>query len=98
LNRFFSRHFTLPFIIAALALVHLVLLHAEGVGSGNPLGVEAVDRMPFYPYFYVKDLRGFLGLMAVFSTFVFFAPNALGHPDNYIPANPMVTPPHIVPE
>lgn len=98
LNRFFSRHFTLPFIIAALALVHLVLLHAEGVGSGNPLGVEAVDRMPFYPYFYVKDLRGFLALMAVFSTFVFFAPNALGHPDNYIPANPMVTPPHIVPE
>lgn len=99
LNRFFSLHFTLPFVIAALALVHLVLLHAEGVGSGNALGVDAnVDRVPFYPYLYVKDLLGFLILMFFFALFVFFAPNALGHPDNYIPANPMVTPPHIVPE
>jgi len=99
LNRFFSLHFTLPFVIAALALVHLALLHAEGVGSGNPLGVDAtVDRMTFYPYFYVKDLFGRLVVWTFFASFVFFAPNLLGHPDNYIPANPMVTPPHIVPE
>jgi len=99
LNRFFSLHFTLPFVIAALALVHLALLHSEGVGSGNPLGVDAsVDRLPFYPYFYVKDLLGRLGVWTVLAAFVFFAPNALGHPDNYIPANPMVTPAHIVPE
>jgi len=99
LNRFFSLHFTRPFVIAALACVHLVLLHSEGVGSGNPLGVDANrDRVPFYPYFYVKDRLGFIGRMRVFSFFVFFEPNRLGHPDNYIMANPMVTPPHIVPE
>ena len=97
LNRFFSLHYTLPFIIAALALVHLALLHLDG--SSNPLGVDSrSDKIPFYPYFYVKDLFGFLILMAIFSYFVFFHPNTLGHPDNYIPANPMVTPPHIVPE
>jgi len=99
LNRFFSLHFTLPFVIAALALTHLVLLHQDGVGSGNPLGVDGtVDRVPFYPYFYVKDLFSFIVLMTVFGYFVFFAPNAMGHPDNYLPADPMVTPPHIVPE
>ena len=99
LNRFFSLHFTLPFVIAALALVHLALLHGEGVGSGNPLGVDGtIDRMTFYPYFYVKDLFGRLVVWTAFVGFVFFAPNLLGHPDNYIPANPMVTPPHIVPE
>jgi len=99
LNRFFSLHFTLPFVIAALALVHLALLHAEGVGSGNPMGVDgSVDRTGFYPYFYVKDLYGRLVVWTFFAGFVFFAPNLLGHPDNYIPANPMVTPPHIVPE
>ena len=97
LNRFFSLHYTLPFIIAGLALVHLALLHLEG--SSNPLGVDSSsDKMPFFPYFYVKDLFGFLLLMTVFSYFVFFHPNTLGHPDNYIPANPMVTPAHIVPE
>jgi len=99
LNRFFSLHYTRPFVIAAVALVHLVLLHAEGVGSGNALGVDGnADRMPFYPYFYVKDRRGFLGRRRGFTTLVFFAPNLLGHPDNYIPANAMVTPAHIVPE
>jgi quinol-cytochrome oxidoreductase complex cytochrome b subunit len=99
LNRFFSLHFTLPFVIAALALTHLVLLHQDGIGSGNPLGVDGtVDRVPFYPYFYVKDLFSFVVLMIVFGYFVFFAPNMLGHADNYLPADPMVTPPHIVPE
>lgn len=97
LNRFFSLHYTLPFVIAALALVHLALLHLDG--SSNPLGVDSrTDKIPFYPYFYVKDLFGFLILMVVFMIFVFFYPNTLGHSDNYIPANPMVTPPHIVPE
>jgi len=89
----------LPFRIAARSLVHRVRLHGEGVGSGNPLGVDGnMFRIPFYPYFYVKDRRGFLLLMLVYSIYVFFAPNVLGHTDNYIPANPIVTPAHIVPE
>jgi ubiquinol-cytochrome c reductase cytochrome b subunit len=99
LKRFYSLHYTLPFIIAAMALVHLARLHAEGVGSGNPLGVDGhQDRGGFYPYYYVKDRLGLLILMRIYSRFVFFEPNMLGHPDNYIMANPMVTPPHIVPE
>jgi len=98
-NRFYSLHFTRPFIIAALARLHLVRLHAEGVGSGNPIGVEGiVDPITFYPYFYVKDRLGFVGRIVVYSWFVFYAPNMMGHPDNYIEANAMVTPPHIVPE
>jgi len=97
LNRFFSLHFTLPFVIAALAGLHLILLHQDG--SNNPLGIYSkIDTVPFYPYFYVKDLLGFLAVGLVFSLFVFFSPNALGHPDNYIIATPTVTPPHIVPE
>ena len=97
LNRFFSIHYLLPFVIAGLVLVHLSLLHT--VGSNNPLGINKnVDSVPFYPYFYVKDLLAFLALVAFFSFFVFFFPNALGHADNYIPANPLVTPAHIVPE
>lgn len=97
LNRFFSLHFTLPFIIAALAVVHLALLHVDG--SNNPLGTDSrTYRIPFYPYFYVKDLFGTVVLITVISFFVFFYPNTLGHPDNYIMANPMVTPAHIVPE
>ena len=97
LNRFFSLHYLLPFAIAGLALVHLILLHQNG--STNPLGIESnVDKISFYPYFYVKDLLGFVVLMAIFTFFVYFQPNTLGHPDNYIPANPMVTPAHIVPE
>jgi ubiquinol-cytochrome c reductase cytochrome b subunit len=86
-----------PFIIAGLALVHLVLLHQNG--SNNPLGVDSTgDKVSFYPYFYVKDLFSLIVLMVVFCGYVYFAPNDLGHPDNYIPANPMVTPAHIVPE
>lgn len=97
LNRFFSLHYLLPFGIAGAALLHLVLLHQHG--SNNPLGLpSATDRIPFYPYFYVKDLFSFLLFVLLFSFFVVYAPNRLGHPDNYIEANPLVTPAHIVPE
>jgi quinol-cytochrome oxidoreductase complex cytochrome b subunit len=97
LNRFFSLHFTLPFLIVGLVLLHLVLLHENG--SNNPLGIYIkMETIPFYPYFYVKDLFGFVVLMFIFSIFVYYYPNTLGHPDNYIPANPMKTPLHIVPE
>jgi ubiquinol-cytochrome c reductase cytochrome b subunit len=97
LNRFFSLHYLMPFVIAGLTVVHLSLLHTEG--SNNPIGINTnVDTVSFYPYFYVKDLLAFLLLIALFSFFVFFYPNALGHSDNYIEANPLVTPPHIVPE
>jgi len=97
LNRFFSLHYLLPFLIAGLTLAHLSLLHK--VGSNNPLGVNKnVEAINFYPYFYVKDLLAFFTLILVFSFFVFYFPNVLGHSDNYIEANSLVTPPHIVPE
>jgi len=97
LNRFFSLHYLMPFVIAGLVIIHLSLLHSDG--SNNPLGLnKSIDTVPFYPYFYVKDLLAFLILILFFSFFLFFAPNVLGHSDNYIPANPLVTPPHIVPE
>jgi len=97
LNRFFSLHFLFPFLIAGLSLVHLALLHKDG--SNNPLGVDtSVDKIPFYPYFIAKDLFAFFVFLLIFSIFVFYFPNTLGHPDNYIPANPLVTPAHIVPE
>nr|YP_009755769.1 apocytochrome b [Gonatozygon brebissonii]QIQ23047.1 apocytochrome b [Gonatozygon brebissonii] len=97
LNRFFSLHYLLPFLIAGVTLLHLAALHQYG--SNNPLGINAsVDKIGFYPYFFVKDLVGWVAFAFFFSIFVFFAPNALGHPDNYIPANPMSTPAHIVPE
>ena len=97
LNRFFSLHYLLPFVIAGLALVHLTLLHKDG--SNNPMGVNSqVDRIPFFPYFYVKDVFSLVRFGLIFSIFVYFYPNYLGHPDNYIPANPLSTPPHIVPE
>lgn len=97
LNRFFSLHYLLPFIIAGLAGLHLVLLHQGG--SNNPLGINSkLERIPFLPYFYVKDFFGFLLFALLFSFFVVYAPNYLGHPDNYIEADPMVTPAHIVPE
>jgi len=97
LNRFFSLHYLLPFIIAGATIVHLAALHQYG--SNNPLGTYgSLDKISFYPYFYVKDLVAWV-LFAVFvGVFVFFYPNTLGHPDNYIPANPMSTPAHIVPE
>nr|YP_005090298.1 cytochrome b [Heterosigma akashiwo]ACS27116.1 cytochrome b [Heterosigma akashiwo]ACS27155.1 cytochrome b [Heterosigma akashiwo]AOR08487.1 cytochrome b [Heterosigma akashiwo]AOT84783.1 cytochrome b [Heterosigma akashiwo]AOT84825.1 cytochrome b [Heterosigma akashiwo] len=97
LNRFFSLHYLLPFLIAGMTIVHLALLHQNG--SNNPLGVEAkTNKIPFYPYFYVKDLLSFFFLLWLFSFFVFFHPNAMGHPDNYIPADSLQTPAHIVPE
>lgn len=97
LNRFFSLHYLLPFVIAGLVLIHLALLHKDG--SSNPLGINSsLDNIPFYPYFYVKDLFAFFIFLLFFSFFIFYYPNTLGHPDNYIPANPLVTPVHIVPE
>ena len=98
LNRFFSLHYLLPFVLLGLVLLHIAALHQEG--SSNPLGLHGndIDKIDFYPYFYVKDLFGFMVFTVFFSYFLFFDPNALGHPDNYIAANPMVTPAHIVPE
>lgn len=97
LNRFFALHFLLPFIIAALAIVHLALLHKDG--SNNPIGTTSVyDRISFYPYFYQKDLYAVIVFLLFFAIIIFYYPNSLGHPDNYIPANPMLTPAHIVPE
>ena len=99
LNRFFALHYLLPFIIVALVCLHLVALHTHG--SNNPTGVDVKsqkDTISFHPYYTVKDFFGFGFYFLVFAFFIFYAPNYLGHPDNYIPANPMVTPPHIVPE
>ena len=97
LNRFFSLHFFLPFVIAGLSLIHIALLHKDG--SNNPLGVDStVDKIPLYPYFIIKDIFSFFIFALFFSVFIFYFPNLLGHPDNYIPADPMQTPPHIVPE
>jgi ubiquinol-cytochrome c reductase cytochrome b subunit len=97
LNRFFSLHYLLPFLIAGTSILHLAALHQYG--SNNPLGINSsVDKISFYPYFYVKDLVGWIVFAIFFSIFLFYAPNVLGHPDNYIPANPMSTPAHIVPE
>jgi len=98
LNRFFALHFVLPFVLAALALMHLIALH-DSAGSGNPLGVSGnFDRLPFAPYFIFKDLITIFLFILVLSIFVFFMPNALGDSDNYVMANPMQTPPSIVPE
>jgi ubiquinol-cytochrome c reductase cytochrome b subunit len=98
LNRFFALHFVLPFVLAALALMHLIALH-DSAGSGNPLGVSGnFDRLPFAPYFIFKDLITIFLFILVLSVFVFFMPNALGDSENYVMANPMQTPPAIVPE
>jgi len=99
LNRFFSLHYLLPFIILALVFAHLYVLH--DAGSNNPEGIESwVDtfKSSFHHYFTVKDLAGLFMVLTIYFIYVFFFPNALGHADNYIKANPMVTPPHIVPE
>lgn len=99
LNRFFALHYLLPFIIVAFSILHIVALHKHG--SNNPTGVSVKtekDTIPFHPYYTIKDFVGFGVFFIIFAYFVFFEPNYLGHPDNYIPANPMVTPAHIVPE
>jgi len=97
LNRFFSFHYLLPFLIVGAVLAHLAVLHQNG--SNNPLGVHSgIDKIPFYPYFIIKDLFSWVIAFVFYFGFVFFAPNYLGHTDNYIEANAMVTPAHIVPE
>ncbi len=99
LNRFFALHYLLPLVLVAVVALHLVALHTHG--SNNPLGIDATgpqDKVPFHPYYTAKDFFGFGVFFLVFGYFVFFNPNYLGHADNYIPANPMVTPAHIVPE
>ncbi|MEO0547695.1 MAG: cytochrome b N-terminal domain-containing protein [Pseudomonadota bacterium] len=105
LNRFFSLHYLLPFIIAGLVIVHIWAFHTTG--NNNPTGVEVrrtskedaeKDTLPFWPYFVIKDLFALAVIMAIFFAVVGFMPNYLGHPDNYVEGNPLVTPSHIVPE
>ena len=97
-NRFFSLHFVLPFVLAALVLMHLIAFH-ETTGSNNPLGISGnYDRLPFAPYFLFKDLITIFILFFLLSILVFFMPNLLGDSENYIMANPMQTPAAIVPE
>ncbi len=99
LNRFFSLHYLLPFVIVGVVILHIWALHV--VGQNNPTGLDIKtksDTVPFTPYATMKDLFGIGVFSLLFAWFVFFAPDYLGHADNYIPANPLVTPPHIVPE
>ncbi len=99
LNRFFSLHYLMPFVIIGAVVLHLVALHR--FGSNNPLGIDAKgpqDKIPFHPYYTIKDLFGLGVFLLVFLGFVFYAPNFFGEPDNYIEANPLKTPAHIVPE
>nr|ACD45484.1 cytochrome b [Tupaia belangeri]ACD45486.1 cytochrome b [Tupaia belangeri]ACD45502.1 cytochrome b [Tupaia belangeri] len=97
LTRFFAFHFILPFIITALVIVHLLFLHETG--SNNPLGIDSdADKIPFHPYYTIKDILGMVAMLAVLSGLVLFSPDLLGDPDNYMPANPLNTPPHIKPE
>ena len=97
LTRFFSFHYLFPFIIAALVIVHLIILHEQGSNNPNGTGNDS-DKVSFHPYFIVKDLYGFFLLGILFSFFVFFYPNYLGDAENFIASNPLVTPIHIVPE
>nr|UFZ13097.1 cytochrome b [Protohermes sinuolatus] len=97
LTRFFTFHFILPFIVAALTMIHLLFLHQTG--SNNPLGINSnFDKIPFHPYFSFKDLIGFLILMMTLTLLTLMNPYLLGDPDNFTPANPLVTPVHIQPE
>nr|YP_009554337.1 cytochrome b [Cheilodipterus quinquelineatus]AZT79073.1 cytochrome b [Cheilodipterus quinquelineatus] len=97
LTRFFAFHFLLPFVIAAATLLHLLFLHETG--SNNPVGLNPnADKIPFHPYFTYKDLLGFIVLFLALASLALFSPNYLGDPDNFTPANPLVTPPHIKPE
>jgi ubiquinol-cytochrome c reductase cytochrome b/c1 subunit len=96
LIRFFSLHYLLPFVITGIIFIHLILLHT--VTSTNPAQVSSFDKMSFHPYFTFKDLFALTTTFLFFILLVYFYPNILGHSDNFIPANPLVTPPHIVPE
>ncbi len=99
INRFFTLHYLLPFVILGLVVVHVLALHTHG--SNNPTGVDVKtkkDTINFHPYYTVKDFFGFGVFFLIFAWFVFYAPNYMGHADNYIKANPLQTPPHIVPE
>ena len=100
LTRFFSLHYLFPFLILGLVVLHIWALHVPG--NNNPIGIDikkpSKDTVPFHPYITIKDLFALLIFMIIFSGFIFFAPNILGHSDNYIEANPLVTPKHIVPE
>nr|YP_001650852.1 cytochrome b [Oostethus brachyurus]BAF74989.1 cytochrome b [Oostethus brachyurus] len=97
LTRFFAFHFLLPFIVAAATILHLLFLHETG--SNNPAGLNSdADKISFHPYFSYKDLLGFVGLLTALTILALFTPNLLGDPDNFTPANPLVTPPHIKPE
>tara|TARA_B110001452_G_scaffold40015_1_gene30678 strand:- start:254 stop:1072 length:819 start_codon:yes stop_codon:yes gene_type:complete len=100
LTRFFSLHYLIPFLILGLVVMHIWALHIPG--NNNPIGIDvkkpSKDTVPFHPYITIKDIFALLMFMIIFAGFVFFTPNVLGHSDNYIPANPLVTPAHIVPE
>ena len=100
LTRFFSLHYLFPFLILGLVILHIWALHVPG--NNNPIGIDikkpSNDTVPFHPYIVIKDLFALLIFLIVFAFFVFFSPNILGHSDNYIEANPLVTPAHIVPE
>nr|UPL65492.1 cytochrome b [Phaenacantha marcida] len=97
LTRFFTLHFVLPFMITAMVIIHLTFLHQTG--SNNPLGLNSnYDKIPFHPYFSVKDLMGMVMTMFMFTLLILLEPRMLGDPENFIPANPMVTPVHIQPE
>ena len=99
LSRFYTLHFLLPFLIVGVVILHIVALHTHG--SNNPLGIDRKgpqDSIPFHPYYTVKDFFGLGVALTIFFSVVFFAPDYLGHPDNYVPADPLKTPAHIVPE
>ena len=99
LNRFYALHYLFPFLIVGVVVLHVWALHVTG--SNNPLGIEPKtkkDTLPFHPYYTMKDLFGVSVVLILFALIVFFAPNSLGHADHYIPFDPLVTPPHIVPE
>ncbi len=99
LSRFYTLHFLLPFLIVGVVILHIVALHTHG--SNNPLGIDRKgpqDSIPFHPFYTIKDLFGLSFALTIFFAVVFFAPDFLGHPDNYIPADPLKTPAHIVPE
>nr|AEM44757.1 cytochrome b [Asemospiza obscura] len=97
LTRFFALHFLLPFVIVGLTVVHLTFLHETG--SNNPMGIPSdCDKIPFHPYYTIKDILGFVLMLSLLVSLALFSPNLLGDPENFTPANPLTTPPHIKPE